>query len=71
MQGFTSVPRHALQLFPVCRTVPIDKIACMPRVCLSNRAGYPRVRAPVGFQSNTRLTYRFEGKFATCIANFQ
>ena len=33
--------------------------------------GYARVRAPAGFQSNTRLTHRFEGKFATCIANFQ
>ena len=33
--------------------------------------GYPRVRAPHGFQSNTRLTHRFEGKFATCIANVQ
>ena len=33
--------------------------------------GYPRVRAPVGFQSSTRSTHRFEGKFATCIANCQ
>ena len=26
-------------------------------------------RAPVRFQNNTRLTHRFGGKFATCIAN--
>ena len=33
--------------------------------------GYPRVRAPVGFRSNICLTDRFQGKFATCLANFK
>ena len=45
--------------------------ACATSLLVQSCRGYLSVRAPVGFQSNTRLTHRFGGKFATCIANCQ
>ena len=49
----------------------IDNITCVRRVRLSIHAAGTPVFVHQLDSSNTRLTHRFEFKFATCIANIQ
>ena len=74
----TELYKIIIQLHPQCRILrkvkPLAQLVnsvYATSLLVQSCRGYPRVRAPDGFQSNTRLTHRFEGKFATCIANFQ
>ena len=60
-----------LQVRRAKQATPLHQKSLAAKLFVQSCRGCPRVRAPVGFQSNTRLTHRFAGKFATCIANFQ